>query len=307
MPNEHDNELDLFFSNPPKEEDKENGEQDAPAKETKKITADDIYRLLAQKYSSTREWVIAGEVQRTTGWSDRRYDFVAMNCFASNSYRIEVVEIKVSKADLRRELEEPEKHNVIFEQIDYYSLAAPAEIIDMSIIPPKWGVYAVKDGKLITRKRPLALHDEADRRIKRSFAASFLRAAISQNLEKKTLAKALQEKFDAGYEQGKASCGWDSQKQKAFEDYKNEANTYRRMLDKLGFPVYMRDCQVKDDEMKKRLDLLTKCSDIIKALDADSLQWAVSRMEDGISNIKSAMEEIGKLRGEAADTPLKPA
>lgn len=272
--------------------------------DSKKITADDIYRLLAQKYSSTREWAIAGEVQRTTGWSDRRYDFVAMNCFASNGYRIEVVEIKVSKPDLRRELEEPEKHNVVFENIDYYSLAAPADIIDMAIIPPKWGVYAVKDGKLITKRKPLALHDEADRRIKRSFAASFLRAAISQNIEKRTLAKELQKKFDEGYERGKEACGWDSQKQKVFEDYKNEANTYRRMLDKLGFPVYMMDCQVKDNEMQSRMDLLKKCGDIIKTLNADSLQWAVSRMEDGIKNIKSAMAEIGKLQGRVQDVNL---
>lgn len=304
--NEDTKELDLFFSNSSTGKEKETVKDDGNETAKTKVTAKDIYRLLAQKYSSTREWVIAGEVQRTTGWSDRRYDFVAMNCFASTGYRIEVVEIKVSKPDLRRELEEPEKHNVIFEQIDYYSLAAPAEIIDMAIIPPKWGVYAVKDGKLITKKKPLALHDDADRRINRSFAASFLRAAISQNLEKKTLAKALQEKFNAGYEQGKASCGWDSQKQEAFEDYKNEANTYRRMLDKLGFPVYMRDSQVKDDEMKKRLDLLMKSSDIIKALDADSLQWAIRMMEDGLSNIKSAMEDIGKLQGKTADTPLKP-
>lgn len=306
MPNEQDNELDLFFSNPPKEEDKENGEQEAPAKETKKITADDIYRLLAQKYSSTREWVIAGEVQRTTGWSDRRYDFVAMNCYASNSYRIEVVEIKVSKADLRRELQEPEKHNVIFEEIDYYSLAAPAEIIDMSIIPPKWGVYAVKDGKLITRKRPLALHDEADRRIKRSFAASFLRAAISQNIEKKTLAKELQKKYDEGYANGKKSLIWDSQKEENYERLRNEANTYRSILYKLGFPVYMGECKVKDEGMQRRQDLLMRCSDIIKTLDAESLQWAVSRMEDGVTNIKRAIEEISKMNMGNSDAPLKP-
>ena len=306
MPNEQDNELDLFFQNPPKEEDKENGEQEAPAKETKKITADDIYRLLAQTYSSTREWVIAGEVQRTTGWSDRRYDFVAMNCYASNSYRIEVVEIKVSKADLRRELQEPEKHNVIFEEIDYYSLAAPAEIIDMSIIPPKWGVYAVKDGKLITRKRPLALHDEADRRIKRSFAASFLRAAISQNIEKKTLAKELQKKYDEGYANGKKSLIWDSQKEENYERLRNEANTYRSILYKLGFPVYMGECKVKDEGMQKRQDLLMRCSDIIKTLDAESLQWAVSRMEDGVTNIKRAIEEISKMNMGNSDAPLKP-
>lgn len=264
--------------------------------DSKKITADDIYRLLAQKYLSTREWAIAGEVQRTTGWSDRRYDFVAMNCFASNGYRIEVVEIKVSKPDLRRELEEPEKHNVVFENIDYYSLAAPADIIDMAIIPPKWGVYAVKDGKLITKRKPLALHDEADRRITRSFAASFLRAAISQNIEKRTLGKELQKKFDEGYERGKEACGWDSQKQKVFEDYKNEANTFRDMLYKLGFPVYERDSPSKDDKMKNQLELLRCSRSIINSLKTESLQWAVNGMEIGLNNIKKAIVDIEGIR-----------
>ena len=106
--------------------------------EQRTITAKDVLALLKERYSNGGEWVCASEVQRTTGWSDRRYDFVAMNCWNSNFYKIEVVEIKVSKSDLRRELEEPEKHNVMFDDIDYYSLAAPDKVIDMSIIPPKW-------------------------------------------------------------------------------------------------------------------------------------------------------------------------
>ena len=99
-----------------------------------KITASRILSLLKEKYTKdSRQWAIASEVQRTTGLADRRYDFVAMNCYDSNSYRIEVVEIKVSKSDLRHELMESEKHTIIFEEIDYYWLAAPDEIIDMSI------------------------------------------------------------------------------------------------------------------------------------------------------------------------------
>lgn len=273
--------------------------------EEKKITAGDIYRLLAEKYSSTREWAIAGEVQRTTGWSDRRYDFVAMNCFASNGYRIEVVEIKISKPDLRRELEEPEKHNVIFEDIDYYSLAAPAEIIDMSIIPPKWGVYAVKDGKLITKRKPLALHDEADRRIKRAFVASFLRAAINQNIARKTLAEELQKKFDEGYAQGKKSLFWDSTKQEAFEHYKKEAAEYRDLLHKLGFPIYMSEAHGRTEKIKERQDLLMKCSNMIQAFDSKSLGWAISSIEGALCNMKQALEDIAQIQQGKLDTPLK--
>ena len=299
-----DDELDsLFFAEPQKQE---NPEFPKPVQDTTKVTAKDIYGLLAQRYSSTREWAIAGEVQRTTGWSDRRYDFVAMNCFASNNYKIEVVEIKISKSDLRKELEEPEKHNVIFEDIDYYSLAAPAEIIDMSIIPPKWGVYAVKNGKLITKRKPLALHDEADRTIKRSFAASFLRAAISQNIEKKTLSDELQKKFDEGYERGKQSLFWEAKKQEDYEQCRKELNRYMTILNKLGFPMYMGDCKLRDDQIQKRQDLLMKSGEIIKALDAESMHWAIERIEDGISKVKEAMADIDKMKEEFSAPPLKP-
>ena len=273
--------------------------------EEEKITAEDIYSLLAEKYSSNREWAIAGEVQRTTGWSDRRYDFVAMNCFASNRYRIEVVEIKISKPDLRRELEEPEKHNVIFEDIDYYSLAAPAEIIDLSIIPPKWGVYAVKDGKLITKRKPLALHDEADRRIKRGFVASFLRAAINQNIARKTLAEELKKKFDEGYAQGKKSLLWDSQKQEAFEQYKKEATEYRDLLYKLGFPIYMSEAHGRTEKIKERQELLMKCSLMIQAFNYNSLGWAIRNIEGALGDMKQALESIEQIQKNSLGAPLK--
>ena len=273
--------------------------------EEKKITADDIYGLLAEKYSSAREWAIAGEVQRTTGWSDRRYDFVAMNCFASNRYRIEVVEIKISKPDLRRELVEPEKHNAVFEDIDYYSLAAPAEIIDMAIIPPKWGVYAVQDGKLITKRKPLALHDEADRRIKRAFVASFLRAAINQNIERRTLAEELQKKFNEGYAQGKKSLIWDSQKQEAFEQYKKEATEYRDLLYKLGFPIYMSEFHGRTEKIKERQELLMKCSNMIQAFCYQDLDWAIKRIEAALGDMKQALTDVAQIRN-SLGAPLKP-
>lgn len=265
--------------------------------EENKVTATDIYRLLVQKYTNGGEWIVAGEVQRATGWSDRRYDFVAMNCYSSKGYRVEVVEIKVSKSDLRRELEEPEKHNVVFEDIDYYSLAAPAEVIDMSIIPPKWGVYAVKDGKLITKRKPLALHDEADRSIKRSFAASFLRAAISQNLEKKTLSAQLVEKYRQGYEEGKKACSWDGDKQKLLEETREECNRYRHMLCKLGFPVYWENRM--EQEAEEHLQHLLKCREVGERLDVDSCRYSVEALENRVQAMKAALVALKEIQSKS--------
>lgn len=101
---------------------------------------------------------------------------------------------KISKSDFRRELTDPSKHNIFFDEIDNYSIVAPDYVLDdQRIIPPKWGIYHVvrNDGKLElkTVRKPLALHDEkdADRKIGRSFMASLVRAINKQGATKARL------------------------------------------------------------------------------------------------------------------------
>lgn len=261
--------------------------------EDNKITAENILSLLKEKYTKdSRQWSIASEVQRKTGWSDRRYDFVAMNCYDSNSYRIEVVEIKVSKSDLRHELMESEKHTIIFEEIDYYWLAAPDEIIDMAIIPPKWGVYAVKDGKLLTKRKPLCLHDEYNKKISRSFAASFLRAAINQNMEKKLLFDELQKKYNEGYQRGVDSCRWDGQKQDEYERCKEDNIKLRGLLCDLGLYSILGRSVDKEKEVKK----LKEGMILIEQLDPNNLEYVVKELERKAKGIKESMEMLKKLR-----------
>ena len=221
-----------------------------------KITAKDILSLLRQKYLDSREWVVASEVQRKTGWSDRRYDFVAMNCFESTGQKIEVVEIKVSKSDLRHELEEAEKHTIIFDEIDYYSLAAPAEIIDMRIIPPKWGVYAYQDGKLVTKRKPLHLHDEFKTTVSRTFAASFMRAAIAQNMEKTLLYDEKKKSYDEGFKEGRESCGFTANERKEFERIRQEHYRVSNVLYRLGLYGILGE----GEEAKKRVEFLAMSS-----------------------------------------------
>lgn len=140
------------------------------------ITARLVIDLLKKRFADSREWVCVTEVAKGTGGNHRRLDMVAMNCFASNGYAIEGIEVKVSRADLRRELQDAAKHNVFFDSLDYYSLACPEDIADMSIIPPKWGVYVVKaNGTLRAKRKPLALCDEGRTHMNKAFVASLVR------------------------------------------------------------------------------------------------------------------------------------
>lgn len=148
------------------------------------ITADDIHGLLSERYGDTRKYVCAAEVGNGTGFLARRHvDFMAVHCWDSDNFKIEAFEIKISKADLKRELEDPSKHNVFFADIDMFWIVAPDYVLDdISLLPSKWGVMKVirKDGKLELKvaRKPVALNDEhvRDRKISRPFMASLCRA-----------------------------------------------------------------------------------------------------------------------------------
>lgn len=159
------------------------------------ISADSICALLRGRFKAG-QCVCAAEVGNATGWSKRYIDFMAFHCYDSENYMIEAFEIKIAKSDLKRELEDPSKHNVFFDDIDKFWIVAPDFVLDdMDIIPPKWGVmkvyYLESEGRLCLKvaRKPVALHDEQmrKRRIGRPFAASLCRAIEEQSETKHTL------------------------------------------------------------------------------------------------------------------------
>lgn len=144
-----------------------------------KITAQDMRGLLRGRFKDPSRYAVAEEVFESTGCRGRRLDMVVASFWASDGFAIEGIEVKVSKADLKHELESPQKHGAFFKRLDFYSLAAPREIIDMDLIPKQWGVYEAvrqKGGLVLkAKRRPIALHDPMLDYIDRDFFASLLR------------------------------------------------------------------------------------------------------------------------------------
>lgn len=172
-----------------------------------KCDAATMRNLLRDKFSDTRRYALAEEVGDRTGYQNRRLDMVVVDVFRSNGYSIEGIEIKVSKADLRRELQDSSKHNVFFDDLDYYSLAAPSDIIDKDLIPKHWGIYAAKfkDGEwtLRTVRKPCSLHDIGSPEISRPFFACLARALSCQSPTEKMLHSERQKGIQEGIEQQK--------------------------------------------------------------------------------------------------------
>lgn len=153
-----------------------------------KITAKTVRALLHKRYEDHRRYAVAEEVGNATGLEQtRRLDMVVVDCYKSNDYCLEGIEVKVSKADLRKELRDRAKHNIFFKNLDYYSLAAPASIVDEETIPKHWGLYLIDQypnedqPHLRVYRNPLSLHDKQRKTLDRSFAVCLMRALQKQS------------------------------------------------------------------------------------------------------------------------------
>lgn len=166
------------------------------------MDANEIRKALRKKYSDSRRFAVAEEVGLTTGFSHRRLDMMVLDCYNSNGFRIDGFEIKVSTSDLRRELEDPEKHIAFFDVIDYYTLVVPSGVVDplIDVIPQKWGIMIVNDnGSIRMKRRPLALEDrKADKTIPREFFASVTRAIQGRQ----PAAQEIEDAYSKGFEEG---------------------------------------------------------------------------------------------------------
>lgn len=112
------------------------------------ITADDIRKALAGTYTSP-EWYLGFEVGNSTGAGCRRHaDAVAINAYPSKGFETRGFEIKVSKQDLKAELDNGIKSDEIARFCDYWFLVVPKGLTEGFTLPPTWGVIEYADGNL---------------------------------------------------------------------------------------------------------------------------------------------------------------
>ena len=178
-----------------------------------KFDASDIYALLFRRYSDERQWLCATEVADSTGWAHRRLDFVAANCYEGEGYGVHAFEVKISKSDLRRELMEPEKHNVFFDDVDTYSIVAPDYVLDaeyVPLIPKNWGIIRAIAGKgedgqnmLKTVRKPIPLHDVRSRSVRRAFAFGLIRSMKGAFKERNEIKGLLAAEYARGLADGR--------------------------------------------------------------------------------------------------------
>lgn len=99
---------------------------------------------LIRKRHEGPAWVVVPEVPNGTGSNvSRRADAIALGLWPSRGYEIHGYEVKVSRGDVRKELNDPSKADAVGRFCDYWWLVVEdLSIIDGLVVPSTWGILA---------------------------------------------------------------------------------------------------------------------------------------------------------------------
>ena len=117
------------------------------------VTAPEVMRQLQDRYSGD-EWATFAELPDGTGSrKGRTIDFYALNLWPSKAYLSAAFEVKVSRADFRRELDNPGKRAPWEKLASECWFAAPAGIIPVEELPEGWGLLELTTDGFRAKRR----------------------------------------------------------------------------------------------------------------------------------------------------------
>ena len=139
------------------------------------MKSSDICAALRDRYKQP-EWSLFFEVASGTGANARRHaDALAMNMYPSRGLSILGFEVKVSRGDLKRELDNPDKAEEIARYCNEWYLVVPKGLIkDDDVIPVPWGIIECSDKGLRIAKKAQQLNAKP---VTKEFMAAILRSA----------------------------------------------------------------------------------------------------------------------------------
>lgn len=146
------------------------------AREVAAVSSDGITEALRGHYPTTA-YAFFEQVPRGTGWSKNRLlDVVVMSLWPSRGLDLTGIEIKVTRGDFRREINDPAKADEIGKFCDLFFIAAPKGLLEPEELPATWGLLEI-DEKHRVRARSPATRNTERQEPTRGFVAALLRRA----------------------------------------------------------------------------------------------------------------------------------
>lgn len=107
---------------------------------------------MLQNRHSGFEWATFAELPTRTGGAAQRLDFFAMNLWESNKYIRVAYEIKVSRSDFLREMDQPQKRADAERLANQCFFVTPAGLVKPDEIPQGWGLLEATKAGLRRKK-----------------------------------------------------------------------------------------------------------------------------------------------------------
>lgn len=98
------------------------------------MTAGDVVAALGRRYSRPEFFFVTEATIE-----GRRFDGLAVGCYATHGWPILGFEVKVSRSDWLAELSDPAKSDVLFARCDEWYIVAPEGIVQRDEVPVPWG------------------------------------------------------------------------------------------------------------------------------------------------------------------------
>jgi len=129
-----------------------------------KWTEEDVFAALETVHPGPDKWTLVPHLPDATSFDKcRTVDAMAFGCWRSVGIAVHGYEIKVSRGDWLRELQDPEKSFAFSNRCNYWWIAAPEKIVKLEELPAHWGlreVFKTDDGYSVKIRKPATFNDK---------------------------------------------------------------------------------------------------------------------------------------------------
>lgn len=206
----------------------------ATEKEASITTSGAVIAALREKFAPPDYALLTEVPNGTGGHKTRSADALVMSLWPSRGLTLTGIEVKVSRSDWLNELKNPAKADAVCRYCDHWYIAVgDGDIVRDGELPPTWGLFAPKNGKLVIKKQAPDL--EAVPTTRAFMAAIFRRvneseagAHLLREMEQKhrwNIQDAKREARAEGYKEGQKTA------EQLAERYRNEAEKIKRAIE----------------------------------------------------------------------------
>lgn len=138
-----------------------------PDRTPARLSERDMLNLVHRRFSHSfnglsPRYIVAEHVRFDPTWGGRTLDVIVCDTWPSDGYAMHGIEIKCSRSDLKRELDDMTKSRRFTDHLDYFWLAVSDDTVLRGLeVPSEWGVLVVSPtGQLRSRRAAPRLRDK---------------------------------------------------------------------------------------------------------------------------------------------------